>query len=96
MATVSSCPESYNNMRTLWELCRINDIHARFALDNKMKVILYGLQSCASKYNCSFGLCFRNEDGEWVKGPNRTVEMVYKDNERWMSETNGNTNFLKH
>ena len=61
-----------------------------------MKVILYGIQSCASKYNCSFGLCYRNEEGVWVKGPNRTIDSLYKDNARWKAETNENLKDLKN
>ena len=41
------------------------------------------------------GECFRDQEGNWIKGKNRTVEMIYNDHERWKRETNSNEKLLK-
>ena len=80
------------------ELIDMNEIEYSLSMDLKLTNITIGIGPHSSKYPCPYGECFRNENGEWTKGRDRTVNNIKENRAKWIHKSKnigGNRKLLK-
>ena len=87
LAAVSKVKESYHNIWVLMELTKINEVEYSLSMDLKLVNINVGIGSYSSMYPCPYGECFRNRQGMWVKGPDRTINKIKMCRTKWINKS---------
>lgn len=98
LAAVSKVKETCHNVSVLMELSNINEVEYSLSMDLKLVNICIGICSHSSRYPCPYGECFRDKDGVWVKGEDRTVGRIVGHRMNWIGRSRkpgGNRSRLK-
>ena len=91
LASVCDVPETYGNIKVLFDLLNINDLDINFKLSTDLKLvnIICGKQNNSSKYPCSYGSCYKEENGRWVVGPLTKFSDLRSEHLRYCEQGNG-------
>ena len=92
LACAEEVPETYEN---LFQIIQLKEIKAKFVSDLKLQNILLGLTSNSSKFPCPSGHCFKNCDGTWSKGNDKSFGEISQYSNKWKVETGGDRKRLK-
>ena len=96
LAAVRGVPETYHNLRIIVDKLRLNSVDCTLAMDLKCIALSLGMQTASARYPCPYGTCRKTgKRGNWVKGEDRTLESLGKNQEDWVKETGGNRDKLK-
>ena len=91
LATVCDVPETYNNIKVLFDLIDIKRLNFKLSTDLKLVNIVCGKQTNSSKYPCCYGDCCQDKDGNWIKGQKLTKFSDFRDNfQNYVETGNGN------
>ena len=89
LAAVMDVKESYNNMSVLIDLTKINEVEYALSLDLKLMNIILGITSHSSKHPCPYGECYKDNNGYWIKGKDRTIKNITANQKRWIEKSGG-------
>ena len=92
LACAEEVPETYEN---LFQIIQLKEIKAKFVSDLKLQNILLELTSHSSKFPCPYGHCFKNCDGTWSKGNDKSFGEISQYSNKWKVETGGDRKRLK-
>ena len=87
LAIVAKAPETYRNMRVIIQKTQLNKLdNFRLVADLKLLNIILGFGTHSSKVPCPYGQCFKNKDGTWYKGCNRTLQTILENFTKWIED----------
>ena len=87
LAVVSKVQETHYNIEVLMKLTNLNEVDYKLSMDLKLVNISIGICSHTSKYPCPYGECYKDDQGNWMKGPDRTVTNIREHRRRWMMKS---------
>ena len=73
LASVSDVPESYHNVKVLFDLVNVDGFDFVLSTDLKLVNMICGKQSNSAKYPCCYADCYKDIRGNWVKGKKMTT-----------------------
>ena len=85
-------------MAVLLEITKLNEVEYVMFMDLKLLNITIGICSLSSRHPCPYGECFKDKDGNWIKGRDRTIGNIREHRTKWMKRSRnkkGNRNNLK-
>ena len=87
LAIVAKAPETCRNMRVIIQKTQLNKLdNFRLVADLKLLNIILGFGTHSSKVPCPYGQCFKNKDGTWYKGCNRTLQTILENFTKWIED----------
>ena len=87
LAIVAKAPETYRNMRVIIQKTQLNKLdNFRLVADLKLLNIILGFGTHSSQVPCPYGQCFKNKDGTWYKGCNRTLQTILENFTKWIED----------
>ena len=92
LAAVSNVKESYHNMNILFKLTNLNEVEYKLSQDLKLTSIVIGITSHSSKYPCPYGECCKDDEGNWIKGQDRTIKNLTDNQKKWCANSKGTKN----
>ena len=92
LASVCDVPETYGNIKVLFDLIKLDEIDVDFKLSTDLKLvnIICGKQTNSSKYPCAYGSCYKDENGRWVPGPLTKFSDLRSEHLNYCEHGNGN------
>jgi hypothetical protein len=87
LAAVSKVKETHQNMSVLMQLTNLNEVEYSFSLDLKLMNITIGIQTHSSRHSCDYGECYKDNDGNWLKGRDRTLANIRQNQTKWMQRS---------
>ena len=100
LAAVSKVKETHHNIGVLMEITKINEVEYALSMDLKLVNISIGICSHSSKYPCPYGECYKDSQGNWIKGQDRTICNIRENRRTWMrrsrSKKGKRTNLKKY
>ena len=83
LAAVKGVPETYNNIKFLYDQLQLDNIEHKLSEDPKLVNMTAGVGSSSSKFPCPYGYCYKSPTGEWIKGEDRTIENLIEHHLEW-------------
>ena len=74
-------------MKVLFKLTNIDKVAFKLSEDLKLINIVLGIGTHSSKHPCPYGECYRDDDGFWVKGQDRTIRNILEHHSKWMKRS---------
>ena len=89
LANVCYVPETYHNIKILFDLLEVDKLNFKLSTDLKLVNITIGKQSAVCKFPCPYGNCIRNENFGWIKGENLSFDDLKMNNKNYVDHGNG-------
>ena len=89
LAGVSKVKETHHNMAVLMELTKLNEVDYVMSMDLKLTNIMIRICSHSARYPCPYGECFKDDNGNWHKGRDRTGFNIKENRAKWIRSSAG-------